>query len=124
MASNGKKLSANQIKAIAALLKFPFIKDAAQACGLGRRTIDRYLKQPHFKAELRKQQDGLIVAASAALAGLAGDAIKTLGEIVKDEEASASVRVRAAIAILEQRRKTTELDELAERVQILEDLAR
>ena len=113
-------LNANERKALLAILENPTIRGAAKACGLGERTLYRYLEKPAFKAELRKVQDGLIASASSALAGLSGEAIETLGKVMRDKDTPRGVKVRAAVAILGQRRKSTELDDLTQRVQALE----
>ena len=119
MADNGV-LSANQKRAIIALLNNPTIGEAAKAAGLGERTLTRYLADPGFRAELRKRQDQALAAATAALSGLAGDAVGTLAGVMGDGEASPAARVRAAAVILAERRKVAELDDLAERVAELE----
>ena len=119
MADNGS-LSANQKRAIVALLNCPMIGEAAKAAGLGERTLGRYLADPDFRAELRSRQDQTLAAATAALSGLAGEAVGTLAGVMGDGEASPAVRVRAAAVILAERRKVAELDDLAERVAVLE----
>ena len=56
MADTGS-LSTNKRKAIIALLANPTIGKAAAACGLGERTLNRYLADDDFRAELRARQD-------------------------------------------------------------------
>jgi hypothetical protein len=119
MAGNGT-LSQNQKKVIAALLTEATIRDAAKKAGLGERTVHRYLADEAFKAELRRQQDRTIAAATAALSGLAGTAIATLKAVLEDASASHATKVRAALGVLEQRRKAAELDSLTARVEALE----
>ena len=121
MAENGTSLSRNEMKAIRALLTEATIKDAAKAAGLGERTINRYLRDPDFRAELRRRQDEIIAATSAALVGLSGDMVAELHRIVHDENASASVKARVALGWLQQARDTVELHSLAERVAALEE---
>lgn len=120
MATEGS-LTANQRHALAALVACPTVTAAARRCALGERTIYRYLDNPMFKAELRKRQDQTIAAAVAALSGLAGKAIEVLRDTLTDAEASASVRLRAAVAILQERRRLGELDDLRQRVEALEE---
>jgi len=114
------ELSTNQRKALAALLACSSVTEAAKTCGLTDRTLYNYLSDATFKAELRARQDETIAAASAALAGLAGDAIDTLRKVLTDPGASHASRVRAALGILQERRRIGELDELASRVTLLE----
>lgn len=124
MAENGnseRKLSTNQRRAIEALLVEPTVKRAAEKAGLGERTVHRYLADDAFKARLRQHQDEAITAAVAALVGLTGEAIDTLRSLLQDKETPPSVRARAALGILAERRKAAELDDLAQRVARLEE---
>lgn len=121
MAENGVKLSANQVKAIAALLATSSIGKAAKRCGLGERTLHRYLANEDFRRELRARQDETVAATVAALSGLSGKATETLDDVMGSKEATESVRVRAAQVILQERRKASELDDLSERVSKLEE---
>ena len=116
------ELSRNQSKSLAALLAHPTVAAAATACGLTERCLYNYLADPTFKAELHKRQDETISAATAALSGLTGTAIETLRDVLADADASHAVRVRAALGVLEQRRRIGELDDLAERVSKLEEV--
>ncbi len=115
-------LSANQKKALVALLACPSVAAAAKQAGLGERTLYRYLADDTFKAELRARQDQAIAAATAALSGLTGTAIETLRKVLTDPDASHAVKVRAALGILRERRRIGELDDLAERVSRLEEV--
>ena len=114
-------LSTRRKRALTALLSTPTIEGAAVKCGLSRRTLFRYLADPVFKAALRRQQDATVAAAVAALSGLAGSAIETLRDTLTDPEATPSVKVRAALGILEARRRIAELADLADRVTALEE---
>lgn len=115
-----KELSTNQKKALVALLHCSTVAQAAETCGLTERTLFAYLANPTFKAELRKRQDQAIAAATSALSGLAGTAIDVLRSVLEDPDASHACKVRAALGVLDQRRKSTELDDLAARLSDLE----
>ena len=119
MAENGT-LSTNQRKALKALLSEPTVRDAAQAAGLGERTVHRYLADATFKAELRRRQDQVIAATTAALVGLSGEAVKTLRDILESRRASNAVKARVALGWLKHTREAVELDDLAQRVAVLE----
>lgn len=116
------ELTTNQRRAIAALLACSSVESAARQCKLTPRTLYNYLRNTTFKAELRARQDETIAAASAALAGLAGEAIGTLRDVLKDDSATHASQVRAALGILQERRRIGELDDLADRVTRLEQL--
>lgn len=121
MAENGVKLSANQKRAMRALLTTSSIGKAAKQCGLGERTLQRYLANEHFRRELRARQDETVAATVAALSGLSGKATETLDGVMGSNEATAATKVRAAQVILQERRKASELDDLAGRVTVLEE---
>lgn len=114
-------LRTNQRKAIAALLSEPTIRAAAKAAGLGERTIHRYLGDAAFKTELRKRQDQLLSAMTAALVGLSGEAVETLRALLESGDTSASVKARVALGWLRELHRTLELQDLAERVTALEE---
>lgn len=118
--SENDRLSTNQRKALKALLECSTIRAAAEDCGLGEATLYRYLRDPLFKAELRARQDGIVSSVTAALVGLAGDAVEALKSILASKDASDAVKVRAALGWLAQMRQSVELADLAERVTALE----
>lgn len=119
MAENGA-LSANQKKALTALLSHATVAKAAEACGLGTRTLTRYLAKETFRVELWKRQDAIVSSVTAALVGLAGDAVAALQDILESKDASDAVKVRAALGWLAQMRQSVELADLVDRIGRLE----
>jgi hypothetical protein len=114
-------LTPKQEEAIAALIAYPTIKQAAQAVGVGERTLHRWLveDQPFIAAygQARRVTFAQAVAQSQRLLPLA---LNTLGQIMADKSVPASSRVSAATAVTKFSRESMELDELAERVRTLE----
>ena len=121
MAQKPRNLTTNQTRALDSLMNAPSVAAAARQCGLSERTIWRYLSDDGFKSELRARQDLTIAATAAALTGLSGEAVKALRDLLNDPECPPSVRARVALGALKARRDAAELDDLAERVQALED---
>ena len=119
MTKNGT-LTTNERRALEALLTCATVRDAAKRANLGPTTVYRYLADPAFKAALRARQDQVIAGAVAALAGLAGDAVEALRDVLDDDEASHGVRVRAALGVLAQVQNMIELRDLVDRVAALE----
>ena len=115
------ELSANQKKALVALLASPTIAAAAARCGLSERTLYNYLADDVFKTELRKRQDAVIQSVTAALVGLSTEAVATLRNLLRDPNVSSGVKCRAALGWLAQMRQSVELADLAERVSKLEE---
>ncbi len=114
------ELTTNQRRAIAALLTEPTIGKAAGKAGLCEATLYKYLRADAFKAELRARQDETINAATAALSGLAGEAIDTLRAVLRDGEATPAQKTRAALGILDHVQRLTAFADLEERIAQLE----
>jgi len=104
-------------------MREPSVAAAARRCGLSERTLWRYLGDPEFQAALDRRQDRETRALSAALGGLAGEAVAALHALVTDEGTPPTVRARVALGWLRERRDAIELDALAQRVAALEKLA-
>lgn len=117
-------LSANQRKALSAMLTNSGMTKAAAACGLSRWTLYRYLRDPAFKTELNRRQDAVLAAATSALAEKAGDAVETLGLVLVDGEASASAKTSAALGILRTVYDLVGVREVLERLTALEERMR
>lgn len=115
-------LTLNQKKALVALLSNSTIETAAQSCGLNRWTVHKYLRKEEFTIELQSLQDRTINAATAALSGLSGEAIGLLSTVIKDTDAPISVRVRAALGVLDHTQKMISFADLEKRISKLEGI--
>jgi hypothetical protein len=114
-------LTPKQEEAIAALLSYPTIKQAAESLGIGERTLHRWLVEDHdFIAAYRQARRVVFAQAVAQTQRLLPLAINTLGQIMADKAAPHTARVSAATAVTKFSRESIELDELAERVHNLE----
>ena len=71
-------LNRNQQKALVALLAHGTVDAAAAACGLGKRTLFRYLNDAAFVAELHRRQDAILGGVVARLTTLAGESVDKL----------------------------------------------
>ena len=116
-----ERLSAGQRRAITAMLSSTSVVEAAEEAGLHRRTIYRYLEAETFRLELRRRQDEALSGVTASLVGMAEDAVEVLHEVMTDNYANKSVRVRAALGWLRFVRDAVELEALTERVRRLEE---
>ena len=114
-------LSANQLKAIKALVSCDTVAEAAEACKLGRQTLYRFMRDPLFDAELKKARRVLVNRAILSLQQSSRHAATALAKICRDEEAPPSARVAAAREILSQTMKAIEIEGIEERLQALED---
>jgi len=123
--SRASELSANQEKALAALLTNATIEAAAASCGLTDRTLRRYLKDEVFASAYREARDELFTETVTNLRRIASKATADLEAALDDPEVT--VRLRADRAILdylfkgvELERKIRETEELEARIAALE----
>ena len=123
MAGHGEKLGRKQEEAIAALLSQRSSEDAARACGLGARTLIRWLKQPEFQAAYREARRAAVSQSVPRLQQATGAAVSTLLKVMIDPSTPASTRVRAADSVLDHSAKTLELEDIEARVSELERAA-
>jgi ACT domain-containing protein len=114
-------LSANQLKAIKALIAHETVSDAAKACNLARDTVYRYMRDPIFDHELKKAKRVLVNRAILSLQQSCRHAAAALAAICRDEDAPPSARVAAAREILNQTMKAIEIEGIEERLKNLEN---
>ena len=123
MAGHGEKLGRKQEDAIAALLSQRSIEDAARACGVGTRTLIRWLKLPEFSAAYRDARRAAVSQSVARLQQATGAAVSTLLKVMIDPSTPASTKVRAADSVLDHSAKAIEIEDLEVRLTELERAA-
>lgn len=118
-AQSGKK--AKQQEAIAALLTEPTLKAAAEKCGLGEKTLRRWLKQDSAFAEAYGDARAeLVRGATGKLRRAMTKAVEVLEKVSDDQKAAAAARVTAASKILELGLRAVQVEDLAARLAKLE----
>ena len=120
MAARGSILGRKQEEAIAALLTKRNVEEAAQAAGIGTRTLMRWLKIPEFQKAYRDARRQAFGQSIARLQQATTAAATTLMKIMVDPAAPASVRVRAADSIFNHAAKAIEIEDVEARVSELE----
>ena len=123
MKGHGEKLSRNQERAISALLVHPTMTQAADAAGIGEVTLWRWLRIPTFKQQYRLARREAVSQAVGQLQAACSVAVVALTDISQDVKCPASARVSAARTVLEMALKGVELEDLAVRVEELEQQA-
>lgn len=118
MHGHGQKLMRKQERVIAALLSEPTVTAAAEKAGVGERTLRRWLLLPDFQDAFRAARRQIVEDALSQLQGATGEAVATLRRNLKCGRAGDEIR--AAIAILDQSSRATELIDLQERLTALE----
>ena len=89
-------LSRNQRRAMAALLEHRTIINAAEAVGLNVKTLQRYLADPIFRAELAERESEMIDEAGRVLVSGQLMALQTLANLMKNGRAESTRRMAAA----------------------------
>jgi hypothetical protein len=117
-------LTAPQAKALAALLQEPTVARAADVAGVGERTLRRWLGEPLFRGAVFRARREAFGQAIWLTQRYAAVAVAALVKMVNDASVPPASKVSAATAILRFGREAMELDDLAERVEILEQAAK
>lgn len=119
-------LSANQAKALNALLATTSIEAAAAECGLHTQTIKKYLAQENFSRVYREQRALILQEVVAGLTTLGTEAVAKLEAAL--EAGDINTELRAATRVLDYITKLVELerrirdqDEIEERLVALEE---
>lgn len=118
----GDGLTAVQRRAIEALLAHNTVTAAATACGVSRRTMHRFLKDPQFKDAFRKAQYDIVDHAHARLQGITHEAVEALRAVLNNPETPAGVRVSASRAALTLAYELVESEDVRRRIEVLEQL--
>ena len=117
------EITPKQRKAVEALLTTGEVAAAAQAAGVCRDTVHRWLKQPLFLAAVREAEARALDDLSRLLVRLGRTAAATLAKAMGDASTPWATRVRAADASLGRLLQLRELATLEARVAELERLA-
>jgi hypothetical protein len=121
MAENGR-LSVKQEKAIATLLLTRDTAHAAERAGVGERTLRRWLAEDEvFQSSLKAAEAAAVRNAACRLAFAADSAITVILVLMLGADTPASVRLKAALGILDQLAKLRQLTTLEERIAKLEE---
>jgi hypothetical protein len=116
-------LTARQATALDALLRGQTNTAAALAAGVSERTLRRWGYEPAFRSALMEARRDAFAQAVGLTARYAPVAVGTLVKVMNDQMASPSARVTAAAVLLKFGREGLELDDLAARIEQLEQAA-
>lgn len=108
----------NKEKALAALLKFPTITEAAKDCGLSEETLYRYLREKDFLTDYRAARRSIMETATTELQKSALEAVETLRRNQNCE--NPAVEIRAAQAILDLAFRGVETTDILTRLEEIE----
>jgi len=114
------KLTAQEMRALAALLDRPTRTSAAAAVGITERTLRRWMRKPAFAAALREAQHEIVRETSSRLIAASGKAVTALLLVMVNKDAPPAARVAASKAVLEHAQRAYELGAVDERLGALE----
>jgi hypothetical protein len=114
------KLNAKQYRALAALVSEPTIRQAAKVAGVPEKTLFNWLKNADFDTAYRTARRESVQQATARLQYASSAAVSVLCQLMANTATHASIRLSAAKTILELSIKTLEIDDLAARLEALE----
>jgi hypothetical protein len=117
-------LTTRQAKAVEALLQEPTVTRAAAVAGANERTLRRWMQLPVFRDALLRGRREAFAQAIGLTQKYAALAVAALVKVMQDAASPPSSRVTAAAVLLKFGREGIELDDLAERVEMLERSAR
>lgn len=120
MKENLQDITIKQEKAIAALLTEPTIQLAADKAGVGETTLYRWMKEESFDKAFKEARKSALSQTISRLQQTTTDAVNTLKSVMENEESPASSRVTAAKTVLEMAFKAYELEDLAAKVEEME----
>jgi hypothetical protein len=123
MSRSAAKFGRKMEEAIAALLTKTNFEEAARAVGISTRTLLRWMKMPEFDAACRAARRAAFGQCIGRLQQGASAAATTLLKAMIDATTPASVRVRAAEAVLNHAAKAIQLEDIEERLAELERVA-
>lgn len=112
-------LPAKRARAIAALLAARTTLDAAQEAGISPRQLYRWLAEPAFLAELQRAETAVVDHTTRRLSAATTQALDTVIRIM-ETGSSDSVKLRAAIALLDTTLRWHELRVIEQRLSALE----
>lgn len=111
-------------KFMLALISEPTIKKAYEKINISNNTAYKWLNDKEFQQAFIKFKRELMKTTTARLQTYTLQAVEVLAKIMQDENAPPNARVQSVRTILEYAYKGIELEDIAVRVERLEDLDR
>lgn len=113
-------ISAQQERFLLVLMASATIAEASRVARVPDSTCRRWLREPAVRAAWLEMRRQAVDMALTAVQGVTQAAVSTLVDCLQ-KKYPASVRVRAAVALLDTAMRAVELGELAQRVEALEE---
>ncbi|MBK7405818.1 MAG: hypothetical protein IPJ41_14670 [Phycisphaerales bacterium] len=118
---NEDGLTVRQEKGVIALINETTVAAASRASGIAERTLHTWMKDPKFAKAYRRARREAFSLSIAMTQRYSAMAVNNLAKIMNDPASHNTARVTAAVALLRYGRESIELDDLAARVDQLEE---
>ncbi|MDO8643375.1 MAG: hypothetical protein Q7S00_00205 [bacterium] len=102
------------------ILSSPSLEEARRRLRAGKDTLYGWLRDPVFKAELKRQQEGMVSHAYERLKTGMAQAVDKVIEILHKGE-DQGIQLKAAQILLEHGGKVLEFQEMGQRLEVLEE---
>ena len=112
-------LIGRQLAAIARLMAGDHVTRAAEACGIPRRTLTRWLTEEMFTRALESAQTAALADSVRHLAGALSEASAAVIRLARESEDEA-IRLRAALAVVSMYRELRDAGDIEARLAALE----
>lgn len=122
MSEKTDNLTAKQRRALDALLSGLTKAQAAAAAGVTVRTLARWRADDAFDDALRDATHAATRDAAVRLAGMMDKSLTVIGGMLDDDDTTASVRLRAALATIDAHLRLLEVTDVLERLEALESV--
>jgi len=121
MTGHGAKFGRKKEQAIAALLTQPSQEAAARSVGVAGKTLRTWLKVPEFHRSYLEARREVVGQANARMQQNSGFAASTLLKVMVSQDVPASVRIRAALAVMQLSQKSLQDEDLEIRLAAVEE---
>ncbi len=122
MTGESAKFTRKKEQAIANLIRYPTIAEAAKATGIAEVTLFRWLQDHAFAESYRQARREVVSQAIAQLQHGTGEAVEALRSVMNGADTPPSARVSAARSVLDMALRAVEIEDLEERIGRLEQL--
>ena len=111
----------NDEKIIVALLSNPTVAEAADSLGISPQTIYNKLRNDTFREQYSKARMQVLQEDCFRLQSYVSDAVEAIHEMIVDKCEKSQIKLNAADALLRHTYRLTELTDIIERIEKLEE---